>query len=62
MESILGAEQTVSALCEDIVTHYEQNRANELTGKAMIVAYSRAIAIWNAYSKLDSPFRTAQIL
>jgi len=45
MESILGAEQTVSALCEDIVTHYEQNRANELTGKAMIVAYSRAIAM-----------------
>lgn len=45
MESILGAEQTVTALCEDIVKHYEENRQNELTGKAMIVGYSRAIAM-----------------
>lgn len=51
MESILGAEQTISALCEDIVNHYEQNRAHELTGKAMIVAYSRAIAM-KIYRKL----------
>lgn len=51
MESIHGAEQTISALCEDIVTHYEQNRAHELTGKAMIVAYSRAIAM-KIYRKL----------
>jgi type I restriction enzyme R subunit len=29
----------------DILNHYENNRANLLTGKAMIVAYSRAIAI-----------------
>lgn len=45
MDSILGAEQTINALCEDIVSHYEDNRANELTGKAMIVAYSRTIAM-----------------
>ena len=45
MESILGADQTVTALCEDIVKHYEENRQNELTGKAMIVGYSRAIAM-----------------
>jgi type I restriction enzyme R subunit len=45
MESILGAEQTIAALCEDIVKHYEGNRQYELTGKAMIVAYSRAIAM-----------------
>ena len=45
MESILGAEQTITALCEDIIQHYEENRQNELTGKAMIVAYSRAIAM-----------------
>lgn len=51
MESILGAEQTVTALCEDIVKHYEQNRQYELTGKAMIVAYSRAIAM-KVYRKL----------
>ena len=51
MESILGAEQTISALCGDIVNHYEQNREHELTGKAMIVAYSRAIAM-KIYRKL----------
>jgi type I restriction enzyme R subunit len=51
MDSILGAEQTIAALCEDIVKHYEENRQYELTGKAMIVAYSRPIAI-NIYRKL----------
>ena len=51
MESILGAEQTITALCEDIIRHYEENRQYELTGKAMIVAYSRAIAI-KIYQKL----------
>ncbi len=45
MESILGAQQTIATLCEDIVKHYEENRQYELTGKAMIVAYSRAIAL-----------------
>jgi type I restriction enzyme R subunit len=45
MESILGAEQTITALCEDIIKHYEENRQHELTGKAMIVGYSRAIAM-----------------
>jgi len=45
MESILGADQTITALCEDIFRHYEDNRQFELTGKAMIVAYSRAIAM-----------------
>jgi len=51
LESILGAEQTITALCEDIITHYETTRANELTGKAMIVAYSRHIAM-KIYRKL----------
>ena len=51
MESILGAEQTITALCEDIIRHYEENRQYELTGKAMIVAYSRAIAM-SIYRKL----------
>lgn len=45
VESILGAEQTIAALCEDIVLHYEENRQYELTGKAMIVSYSRAIGL-----------------
>ncbi len=45
MESVLGADSTIQSLCEDIVTHYEKYRANLLTGKAMIVAYSRPIAM-----------------
>lgn len=45
MESVLGADSTIESLCSDIVTHYETNRANLLTGKAMIVAYSRPIAM-----------------
>ena len=51
MESILGAQETITSLCEDIVKHYEENRQNEQTGKAMIVCYSREIAI-NVYHKL----------
>lgn len=51
MESILGAEQTITALCEDIIRHYEENRQHELTGKAMIVGYSRTIAM-SIYRKL----------
>lgn len=51
MDSILGADQTITALCEDIINHYEENRQHELTGKAMIVSYSRAIGI-SIYRKL----------
>ena len=51
MDSILGADQTITALCEDIVKHYEENRQHELSGKAMIVAYSRPIAM-RIYRKL----------
>lgn len=51
MESVLGADSTVESLCKDIVEHYENNRANILTGKAMIVAYSRTIAM-KIYRKL----------
>ena len=45
MESVLGADSTIASLCDDIVGHYEKYRANLLTGKAMIVAYSRPIAM-----------------
>ncbi len=51
MESVLGADSTITSLCEDIVEHYEKYRANLLTGKAMIVAYSRSIAM-KIYRKL----------
>lgn len=45
MEAVLGNPQTINSLVNDILEHYENYRANLLTGKAMIVAYSRAIAI-----------------
>ena len=45
MEAILGADQTIRSLVDDILDHYENYRANILTGKAMIVAYSRPIAM-----------------
>lgn len=45
MESILGDDSTINSLVDDILSHYENNRENLLTGKAMIVAYSRPIAM-----------------
>ena len=45
MESVLGADSTIRSLVDDIVQHYESGRANLLTGKSMIVAYSRPIAM-----------------
>ena len=45
MEAILGHEDTIASLVDDILDHYENYRENLLTGKAMIVAYSRAIAM-----------------
>jgi len=51
MDSILGADQTIETLIEDIIHHYEENREHELTGKAMIVAYSRPIAM-KIYQKI----------
>jgi len=45
MEAILGAEQTIESLVGDILDHYDNYRAGILTGKAMIVAYSRPIAM-----------------
>ncbi|MCR4638737.1 type I restriction endonuclease subunit R [Ruminococcus sp.] len=45
MEAILGNDSTINSLVTDIIDHYENNRAELLTGKAMIVAYSRDIAL-----------------
>ena len=45
MEAVLGNPQTIESLVNDILDHYENYRANILTGKAMIVAYSRGIAM-----------------
>lgn len=51
MEAILGAEETIESLVNDILEHYENYRENLLTGKAMIVAYSRPIAM-KIYKKI----------
>ncbi|MSS02409.1 type I restriction endonuclease subunit R [Floccifex porci] len=51
MEAVLGADETINSLVNDILYHYENNRENLLTGKAMIVAYSRPIAL-KIYKKI----------
>ena len=45
LEAVLGNDKTINSLVTDILDHYENYRENLLTGKAMIVAYSRAIAM-----------------
>ena len=45
IDEVLGAPEVVDELVADIVEHYEQNRACELTGKALVVAYSRPVAM-----------------
>ena len=45
MEEILGHEKTINSLVDDILEHYENKRQYQLTGKAMIVAYSSSIAM-----------------
>lgn len=45
MEAVLGNEQTINSLVTDILEHYENYREYLLTGKALIVAYSRSIAL-----------------
>ena len=45
MEAVLGNDNTINSLVCDILEHYENNRENLLTGKAMVVAYSRPIAM-----------------
>lgn len=51
LRSILHAPETIDTLCRDIINHYEQNRAYQLTGKAMIVALDRPTGI-DIYKKL----------
>ena len=45
LDAIFDTPETIDALCRDIVEHYEKNRADVLAGKALIVAYSRPIAM-----------------
>jgi type I restriction enzyme R subunit len=51
LEAILGSETVIDTICKDIIEHYENERAHLLTGKAMIVAYNRSIAM-SMYKKI----------
>lgn len=53
MDSVLGTPEVIDSLVTDILDHYENYRQYEQTGKAMIVAYSRPIAI-KIYKKILS--------
>lgn len=45
LDAVLSTPETIESLCKDIVEHYENNRSDILSGKALIVAYSRTAAI-----------------
>ncbi len=45
LEEVLGAPETINSLVDDILLHYTSYREQELTGKVMIVAYNRKIAM-----------------
>ncbi|MBP5622011.1 MAG: HsdR family type I site-specific deoxyribonuclease, partial [Thermoguttaceae bacterium] len=45
LDELLGNDEVLDSLVADILEHYERYRADELAGKAMIVAYSREIAV-----------------
>ena len=45
LEDLLDKPEVIHSLCADILNHYENDRQYEQTGKAMIVALSRGIAI-----------------
>jgi type I restriction enzyme R subunit len=51
MEVLIGSPKIIHSLCEDIIHHYEDDRAEITSGKAMIVAYSRKIAM-KIYKKI----------
>lgn len=53
LEQIIGSDEAIDTLVNDIINHYEENRQDLLTGKAMIVAYNRRIAI-KIYHKILS--------
>ena len=53
IRGILHSDSTILSLCKDIINHYEENRQNELTGKAMIVALDKESAV-KIYRKILS--------
>lgn len=53
LDAIFGAPETIDALCKDIIDHHENNRADILAGKALIVAYSRPVAMKIYYRMME---------
>lgn len=51
LEQVLSSDETIDSLVRDIIAHYEENRADHLTGKAMIVALTRGVGI-KIYQKM----------
>lgn len=45
LEAVLGAPETIDSLVSDIIHHYEAFRQQEQSGKAMVVAFNRTIAM-----------------
>lgn len=57
MDGVLGTPKVIDSLCKDIIEHYETYRQYEQSGKAMIVAYSRPMAIKIYHRLLDEDMR-----
>ncbi len=53
LDALFDTPETIDALCMDIIDHYENNREDVLAGKALIVAYSRPIAMKIYYRLLE---------
>ena len=53
LDAIFDTPEVIDSLCRDIVEHYEKNRADVLSGKALIVAYSRPIAMKIYYRLME---------
>ena len=51
LEQVLSRDETIDSLVRDIIAHYEDSRADHLTGKAMIVALTREAGI-KIYKKM----------
>ncbi len=53
LDAIFATPQVIDSLCRDIIDHYENYRSDVLTGKALIVAYSRSVAMKIYYRMLE---------
>ncbi len=53
LDALFDTPETIDSLCSDIIEHYENNRADLLSGKALIVAYSRSIAMKIYYKIME---------